>query len=257
MKHLIFLYCFCLFSLTSYANETITIVRGDGNYFPFEYQENGKLKGIHIDLIQAVADELELTVKFESLPWARAVFDFKNGKYDAVSHISRTDEREAFAYFLEGNIISSANTYPVVLARRKNEIVFDGNLSSLFGYVIAVGKGYKYGTPFDEAHYLSKYEIPTPSQDVLTKLLRLERVDVIIGSKRNILQVHTEQELNKIYHVYEQPVATNYSYLAFSKVRSNLAIAKKFAAALKKYKASKSYNDLLEAYKNKQHNQNK
>ncbi|MFT5635485.1 MAG: hypothetical protein ACI89T_000926 [Cognaticolwellia sp.] len=37
--------------LTLNAEETITIVRGDGNYFPFEYVANGKLTGIHIDLI--------------------------------------------------------------------------------------------------------------------------------------------------------------------------------------------------------------
>jgi polar amino acid transport system substrate-binding protein len=147
MKNLIILCCVCLLSLTLHAKEIITIVRGDGNYFPFEYRENGKLTGIHIDLIQAVANELGLTVKFESLPWSRALFDFKLGKYDAMSHVSHSEERETFAYFLDGNIISSFKTFPIVLSRRKNEIVFDGNLTSLTGYTIAVGKNYKYGKP--------------------------------------------------------------------------------------------------------------
>jgi polar amino acid transport system substrate-binding protein len=241
--------------LTLHAKETITVVRGDGNYFPFEYRKNGKLTGIHIDLIQAVANKLEITVKFVSLPWARGLFDFEMGKYDAMSHVSYTDEREVYAYFLEGNIISSVKTYPIVLSSRRNEIAFDGDLASLVPYRIAVGKDYKYGYPFDTADFLSKYEIPTPSQAVLTKLLNLKRVDVIIGSRRNLLQVYSEHEINELYHVFEQPVASVSSYLAFSKARNKLAIAKRFAVALTHYKSSQAYSKLLESYKNRQHNQ--
>lgn len=256
MKNLIFVCCLCFLSLTLNAEETITIVRGDGNYFPFEYVENGKLTGIHIDLIQAVANELGLTVSFESLPWSRGLFDFKQGKFDAMSHVSHTEEREKFAHFLDGNIISSVKTYPIILSHRRNEIAFNGNLTSLIPYTIAVGRDYKYGDPFDTASYLSKYEIPTPSQEVLTKLLNLERVDVIIGSRRNLLQVHSEQEVNELYHVFEQPVASDNSYLVFSKVRNKLAIAKKFAIALDHYKSSQAYKDLLQNYKNIENSKN-
>lgn len=257
MKNLIFVFCLYIFSLTLHAEETITIVRGNGNYFPLEYLENGKLTGIHIELIQAVADELGLTVKFESLPWTRGLLYFKLGKFDAMSHVSLTEDREKFAHFLPGNIISSVKTYPIILSRRKNEITFDGNLASLTRYRIAVGKDYKYGSPFDTANFLLKYEISSPSQTVLTNLLNLERVDVIIGTKRNLLQVYTESDINKFYHIFEQPVASDNSYLVFSKVKNNLAIAQKFAVAINNYKYSQAYNELLQKYKNKEHHQNK
>ncbi len=257
MKYSFFACCLCALSLTLHGEEIITVVRGEGNYFPVEYMENGKLTGLHIDLIQAVADELELTVKFKSLPWNRGVFDFKQGKYDAMSYISRTEERETFAHFLKGNIISSAKTYPIVLSHRSNEVLYDGTLTSLTGYIIAVGAGYRYGEPFDAADFLSKYEIPTPTQDVLTKLLRLERVDVIIGSKRNLLQIHSENEVNEIYHIFEKPVTSDNSYLAFSKVRNKLDLARKFAVALNHYKSSQAYVELLKYYKNKENDQNK
>lgn len=256
MKHFFFAFCLCTLSLTLYSKESITVVRGEGEYFPVEYVENGKLTGLHIDLIRAVADDLDLTVAFESLPWNRGVFDFKQGKYDAVSHFSRTEEREKFAHFMKGNIISSAKTYPIILSSRRDEIAFDGTLTSLTGYLIAVGAGYRYGVPFDAASFLSKYEIPTPTQDVLTKLLRLERVDVIIGSRRNLLQVHSEYEVNDTYHVFEQPVASDDSYIAFSKVRNKLDLARKFATALSHYKSTQAYLDLLQYYKDKEDNQN-
>jgi polar amino acid transport system substrate-binding protein len=252
MKNCFFAFFLCTFSLALHCEETLTVVRGEGDYFPVEYVENGKLTGLHIDLIRAVADELNITVEFESLPWNRGVFDFKQGKYDAMSHLSRTEERENFAHFIKGNIISSAKTYPIILSSRRDEIAFDGTLTSLTAYIIAVGAGYRYGVPFDSASFLSKYEIPTPTQEVLTKLLRLERVDVIIGSRRNLLQVHSEYEVNETYHVFEQPVASDDSYLAFSKVRNKLGIARKFAAALSQYKSTQAYMDLLQYYKNKE-----
>ncbi len=257
MKNLIYLCFFCLFCTALKAEETITIVRGNGNYFPLEYVENGKLTGIHIELIQTVADELGLTVKFESLPWTRGLLYFKRGKYDAMSHVSLTEDRETFAHFLSGNIISSVKTYPIILSRRKEEITFDGNLTSLARYRIAVGKDYKYGNPFDAASFLLKYEIPSPSQAVLTNLLNLERVDVIIGSKRNLLQVHSESEINRLYHIFEQPVASDNSYLVFSKVKNNLALAQKFAVAIDNYRSSQAYNELLKKYRNKELQQNK
>lgn len=256
MKYLFSLCCFYAFSLFLHAQETITIARGEGNYFPFEYVENGKLTGLHVDLIQAVADKLGWTVKFESLPWARGLFDFKQGKYDAMSYISRTEEREAYAHFLKDNIISSTQTYPIVLAHRRNEIAFDGTLTSLNPYIIAVGADYRYGLPFDEASFLTKYEIPTPSQEILTKLLRLERVDVIIGSTRNLLQVYSKDEVNEIFHIFEQPVASNNNYLAFSKNGNRLDIARKFATALNHYRSSQAYNELLQNYKNIENNRN-
>jgi hypothetical protein len=82
-------------------------------------------------------------------------------------------------------------------------------------------------------------------------VLRLERVDVILSSKRNLLQVHSEKEIDKIYHIFEQPVASNISYLAFSKVRGRLNIARQFADALNHYKSSKAYTKLLQDYENR------
>jgi polar amino acid transport system substrate-binding protein len=202
-----------------------------------------------------VAEKLNLTVKFESLPWRRGLFDFKQGKYDAMTYVSHTEERAKFAYFLKGNILSTAKTYPIVLAHRKTEMIYDGDLTSLTNYMIGVGKGYKYGEPFDSAKFLSKYEIPTPSQEVLTQLLYLERVDVILSSKRSLLQIHSQKEIDELYYIFEQPVASNNSYLVFSKVKDKLAIAREFAKALNHYKSSSAYTKLLQHYKNKENNQ--
>lgn len=103
---------------------------------------------------------------------------------------------------------------------------------------------------------MSKYEISTPSQAVLTKLLNLERVDVIVGSRRNLFQVYSENEIDEFYHVFEQPVGADNSYLVFSKFQKKLVLARKFAVAINKYKSSHSYQKFLQYYKIKESSQN-
>lgn len=248
MKYLVFFVLLSMVSFVSFASQKITIVRGDSNYFPMEFVEEGKLKGLHIEVIKAVADTLNIEVEFISLPWKRGLHEFEKGNYDAMSYVSKTEERESFALFLEGNIISSSKTYPIILAERKPEIFYDGTLLSLAPYTIAVGNGYKYGEPFDSADYFSKYVVPTPSQLVLTELLLKRRVDIIIGSKRNLRQVYTNEQIEQQFFIFPAAVASAHSYLAFSKVRNKLPQATEFANGVALFKMTQQYKKLVERY---------
>ena len=48
-------------------------MRGDDDYPPNEMEVDGKLTGIHIDVVRAVAENLGLKIVFKSVPWDRAV----------------------------------------------------------------------------------------------------------------------------------------------------------------------------------------
>lgn len=238
-----------VWSLSALAVEPITIVRGDGDYFPKEYIEHGKLKGLHIDMLHAVANDLNLAIKFESLPWKRAIEELRKGNFHAITYISRNEERDNIAWFLKGNIISSATVHPIVLKERKSEIRFDGSMESLQPYIIAVGDGYRYGEPFDSADFLTRYILPSPNQETLTELLRLHRVDVIISSRRNLLKVYSSDEVDRSFHVFEQPAASDHSYIAFSKARGTKSLATTFAKAISQYKSTNEYLELLDFYR--------
>ena len=176
MKRLLSALITALLALSAYADTTVSIVRGDGDYFPKEYVEDAELKGLHIELIQAVAKDLDVHVIFKSLPWKRAIQELKKGNFDAITYMSRSDERDLFAWFLKGNIISSSQVFPVILAERKAEIEFDGSLESLRPYLIAVGDGYKYGEPFDSATPIIKIRVaatgPTNADGAVEKAPR-------------------------------------------------------------------------------------
>ncbi len=51
--------------------EKLIIVRGVGNYPPLEMVINGRLTGLHIEMIRHIAYQLNIEVEFISLPWGR------------------------------------------------------------------------------------------------------------------------------------------------------------------------------------------
>ena len=59
---------------------------------------DGKLTGFHIELIEAVAKQTDIDVRFESVPWKRAQQMIKNGQGDAISYISKNNERSIIQY---------------------------------------------------------------------------------------------------------------------------------------------------------------
>lgn len=95
------------------ASQPVVILRGDGHYPPDEMLVNGELSGFHIEVIRAVARQLALEIRFESVPWARAQYMLKNGQGDALSFLAHNKERAQYAVFLPGNILSSIDHYLV------------------------------------------------------------------------------------------------------------------------------------------------
>jgi ABC-type amino acid transport substrate-binding protein len=75
----------------------LLILRGNENYPPDEMHVDGVLTVFHIELIQNAAQLIPLTIKFESIPWRRAIQMLKNGEGDALSYASKNPAREKYA----------------------------------------------------------------------------------------------------------------------------------------------------------------
>jgi polar amino acid transport system substrate-binding protein len=95
--------------MTNISNASeLTILRRNEDYPPDEMHIDGKLTGFHIELIQNAAKSIPLTVKFESVPWKRAIQMLKFGKADALSYVSRNSSRENYAIFIDHNILTES-----------------------------------------------------------------------------------------------------------------------------------------------------
>lgn len=225
--------------------EEILIVRGNENYYPQEMIVKDKLSGLHIDMIQAVAEELDIKVSYKSQPWNRAQAMIRNGKADAISYISKTKEREQYLIFKEDNILSTVKLGFIVLKSREKEIAYDGKLESLKSFIIGTQVGYIYGKKFDEAHVLQKHEVV--GKDQLIKMLQLGRVDMALMEYSVFLSLKNKYDLNDF--VFMEPAIRDMPvYLAFFRTLKHDNTARKFGKGIKLFKQSKDYQKILRKY---------
>ncbi len=233
-------------TLAAEDTRDLIIVRGDGFWPPYEWAENGVLKGFHIDLLREVAAELHLQVHFKSYPWKRAINMVKSGEADAITYLARTAEREQFALYLEGNQLHLARIGFFTLKKREHTIHYSGDLEQLQNSRICTQYGQTYGTAFEQATYLMKDEVRTEEQ--VLKMLLAGRCDIAVGYLDDYKIAVQQKGLEKdivflIPYLSEHPM-----YVTFSKAKKHEKLATRFAEGMKVFKNKFRYQELLKKY---------
>ncbi|UTW47935.1 ABC transporter substrate-binding protein [Bacterioplanoides sp. SCSIO 12839] len=225
--------------------ESLVILRGDDNYPPDEMVVDGKLTGFHIELIEAVAKQTDIDVRFESVPWKRAQQMIKNGQGDAISYISKNNERSDYAIFLKRNLLSCTDHFLVYHPNHAPGFAFQGQLSDLAGHAIGVQHGYSYGQQFDDAQHIKK--IVFKNYRHMTELLENGRIDLALINPvdyQNLIQQPNFSELA----VLDVPLTTTKNFLAFSKAKKHQKLAEKFARAMSDFRQTEKYRQLVRKY---------
>lgn len=242
----------CLFAAhTCFAAEfprDLLIVRPEGSWPPWEMITDGELEGIHINLVREAAGKLNIPVTIKTYPWKRAIQMLKQGKADAITYMSRTDEREQFGYFFDGNILSQAPIGLFMLKEYESSIHFSGNLKSLQSYTIGTCLGYAYQDEFDKADWLTKDD-GAPDEKILLQKLIAKRFQIAAGYvndvKYNARQVGIFDQIVFLRPYLSEGRAV---YLVFSKAKHHEELARQFADAMKVFKTTPQYDDLLKKY---------
>ena len=227
----------------------LTIVRGDGDYSPYEMMTpDNQLIGVHIDVVHAVAKILKIPIEIKTLPWSRALHWVELGKADAITYIGKTPEREKFARFYEGNVLSfSQNSFFTLKENLSKCNTFTGDLQQLEGNKIGILNGYSYGEEFDNADYLIKDD-GADTEYVLFKKLIKGRFLLGIANLNTITYIAKKEDLmDKI--VFMKPYMPSIKqYIAFSKSDRNKKVASDFAIILSHFKTTPEYQEILAKY---------
>ena len=226
----------------------IVIVRGNGDYSPYEMiTDDNQLIGVHVEIVRAVAKLLKMPIEIQSLPWSRALHLMENGEADAITYIGKTLEREQFAIFYEGNVLSIVRNGFFILKEKSAEINYTGKLQQLIGYKIGTLNGYSYGDLFDSADYLTKDNGVNTEDILLNKLIRGRFVVGIANIDRMSYIATRKNSRNKI--TFLKPYMPGVKqYIAFSKMRRHQQLAREFAAALTTFKTTSEYRQILAKY---------
>jgi len=137
-------------------------------------------RGIDIDIVQKLADELGITIEIQRHPWARALEMMRNGQADMVTGAARTAEREVFMHYVP---VSYYAVRPVFYTQKgKGQLV--NSYQDLYGKSIGYSLHSAYFEPFNSDSRLKKVGISTESQ--LLHVLALNRLELVIGTEPNI-----------------------------------------------------------------------
>ena len=222
------------------------IVRGDGDYSPYEMVINNQLTGFHIELIQIIAKQLNIELIFESLPWKRALAMVEKGLADAITYVGKNTRRERYIIFTPGNELSWAVFALVVLDRRKNDIHFpNGHFTSLKGYKIGQLLGYSYGEEFDQSTLNRSFY---NNNDQLIGMLRTKRIDIAIFNKEEYENKrYNQDDVQARLAVLDNLIGTG-NFIGFSKKLKLEALAGEFSQALIKFKTTQGFKKLQKKY---------
>jgi len=239
---LLLLFC----SATWAQSQKLIVVRSDASYPPYEVMtEKGELSGVHIEMVQQVAKSLDLDVEFQSLPWKRALYLIKQGKADAITYIGKSPEREKFALFRPGNVLSNTTNGLFIRESDKNSIHYSGDFASLKPYKIGFISGFSYGEKFDAVRWPNINDT-AHDEVVLLKQLFMKRFTVGIGEINRMKYFARQEKFSEQLYFLQPHLSPIPQYIAFS--NNNRALADRFEAAMKVFKQSAEYQMLLERY---------
>jgi len=89
-------YLLILHSQFGYAKEVMVISHP---FPPWQFEENGVVKGINIDLLAIVGEKLNINFRYKHQPWPRAWMSVKRAEGDAIISSSRKKQREEYLSF--------------------------------------------------------------------------------------------------------------------------------------------------------------
>ncbi len=244
---LITLLTFLLGSTITMAQTELHVVRGNGQYPPFEMMEKQKLRGMHVELVNQVAVQLKWTIRWESVPWSRAMTMMKRGDADAITYAGLTPEREQFLHYLPDNELSVAELGFVVLNETASQLQYAGDFQTLapLGPVVAL-RGYSYGAEFDNDKELPKYFVKETNQ--ILNLLKGNKYKVGIVNVGETRPIARSKGVIDLFTFLKPYVSRTPSYIAFSKPKNLGPQAKVFAEAMAAFKQTPDYQAILESY---------
>lgn len=232
-----------LMPLFTYA-KTITVALDPLGYRPYYYNEEGKVKGAVIEIVEHLSKQLGHTIEYKEYPWARMQHYLRKGRVDLLLVYLKTPERLEYAYF---PITPTFYETYYLYASTHNPKAFDGHLRSLTGLSIGEVRGYSYGEEYDSFALLDRFKVGSEGQ--LLRMLLKNRVDLVIANQA-VMNVHLKalQVENKIHKVTPM-IAKTPAYFAFSKrVKGNEALAAAFSKALENFVTTQKYRDILKRY---------
>lgn len=223
-----------------------SVVIAAADWEPYEFQENGQVKGIGVDIVTEAFNRMGYKVIKKFLPFSRAVEMLRNGEIDVITDVKKTEERQKFGIFPKESIITA---YTSLFVKSDSEIKFDGNILALKPYKIGIIRDYTYGAEFDKAveDKILKVEVVDDKKQNMNKILD-NRIDIYIENKlvEEVALKATNNE-NKIQELKPELNKTEL-YAYFSKKKNPGQMIDEFDKKLAEIKKDGTFEKIYSSY---------
>jgi polar amino acid transport system substrate-binding protein len=139
---------------------------------------DGVPRGIAVDLVNKVMENLGHQALIEVVPWARGYEMARTGLADAIFTAARTPEREELFYLSRTPLITQIVS---LYCAKDSTITFNGDLTSLKGKRIGIVYSISYGQTFDSVKD-DLTIVASASTGSNIKNLASGRIDLLISS---------------------------------------------------------------------------
>lgn len=199
-----------IMTTSSFAQNAGTLRVGmSGGYFPFTFVQKGELQGFEVDVMNAVGQEADLDIEFETMSFSGLVGALDVGRIDTIANqITITPEREAKFNFTQAYVIDGAQ----VVTKRGNEEI--GGVEDLRGKSVAVNLGSNFEDLLRELPYADEINIRTYESNIAQDVA-LGRVDAFVMDRVSSAQL-----------IKESPLPLELAGKPFSELRNALPFAK-------------------------------
>lgn len=192
----------------------------------FEQDAEGRVSGLGVDVLNALAARAGDTIRYQMYPWPRAQAMVERGQADILIGPYRSAERLKRFDFLDQPFYRDRLVF---YARRQGGVTWHGEYASLAGKRVAAVRGWYYGNAFDAAR--PRFELSEVAQvENGLQMLAVGRVDLFAGNRPHTENLVRALGLADKLTALCPDIGTIDSYLAFPRTAA-------FAGARRQYNA--------------------
>lgn len=184
------------------------LIYGIPNYPPYSVYERQGFSGRDVELINTLAEQLNIQVRFSPCDWIRCLQLAKAGRVDLLTAVNRVKDREAYLHFIEP---AYSISYIVFVVRAEEASHYD-SLVKFNDKVVGREKGARLLEQVDHDSDIEKYE--SADIEVLFKMLASERLDAVMGGGVAMSTALQTSEYGKLLALALYRVRVPSAYLA-------------------------------------------
>ncbi len=209
---------------------------------PYVYEASGTAMGFDYEVVASVFAKMGIDVLVRFYPWKRCVQMMRDQQADAILDAGMSQARKAYLIYPEEPLSSSESVFFFLKA---NAFTFN-DLADLSGKTVGTSLGYQYSDAFNRATHFSKEPVASIEQN-FTKLLA-GRIDLVIVNRSVGLFKSKEMGIGEVIDHTANPVSGGPLYLAFARKAGAEDLSIRFAGALKRFKRTPAYRNILDKY---------